>query len=577
MPDNNTETCFPVTVSGLGSQIDTTFGLTQVCFTMTHTYDGDLNVKLRSPSGTVIMLADNNGGSGDNFNNTCFSMGASTAIGASSAPFMGTFIPVQTLNLVNNGQNPNGIWYLCITDEVPGDNGTVSTFSITFGANPPHDPAVVITGPCSMGNGGGCHCPDGVSTNCDLLPDMTASAQIIASQHTETPGLLTLSNATPNIGWGPMEIHGSNSCWCDTVTVPCSTSICPDGSYPKQKLRQTIYHKSGTTITSHDTLTNGVMSYHPTHGHVHVDNWAEFTLRKATSNPDATTWPIVSTGSKVSFCLINLGDCTSDYGYCRNGNYGPIMTMANVPNSPFGMVSGCGTDQGIYVGNLDIYSEGLPGMSIDLTGVCNGDYYIVSITDPDNNFLESDETNNWAATPITLTHQITGPTAAFTYTGGPNVQFYNSASIAYTYLWYFGDGGTSTNQNPLHTYTANGIYNVTLIVSSDCGSDTTTQIVPVMSVGVNESVAASLGYSIYPNPVSENTTISYFLPEKTNVTFELYNAVGQKVAAIDKGTQDAGHYEFNFNMKQLNLENGIYIMQLKTNTKTAAIRITQIE
>jgi hypothetical protein len=398
---------------------------------------------------------------------------------------------------------------------------------------------------------------------------------IIQNQHTEYPGLITLSNATPNIGWGPMEIHGSNSCWCDTVTVPCSTTMCPDGSYPKQKLNQTIYHKNGSVITSYDTLTNGIMSYHPSHGHIHVDNWAEFTLRQWSPDPDATTWPIVATGSKVSFCLINLGDCTSDYGYCRDGNYGPILNMAGIPNSPFGMVSGCGPDQGIYVGNLDIYSEGLSGMSIDLTGVCNGDYYIVSITDPDNNFLESDETNNWAATPITLTQQIAAPVASFTHTGSPNVQFYNTASVTYTYQWYFGDGGTSINQNPQHIYTSNGLFNVTLIVTSECGSDTTTQFVSVTTVGIEESAAAQLGYSVYPNPINDNSTVSYFLPEKTKVEFELYNALGQKVYSISKGAQESGHYEFNMDLKN-DIENGVYILQLKTETRSAGVRIVKL-
>ena len=187
-----------------------------------------------------------------------------------------------------------------------------------------------------------------------------------------------------------------------------------------------------------------------------------------------------------------------------------------------------------------------------------------------------DETNNWAATPITLTHQTPPPVASFTYSGGPNVQFYNTASISYTYQWYFGDGGSSINQNPQHLYTANGIYNVTLIVSGECGSDTTTQIISVTSVGVNESVAAALGYSVYPNPVTDHTTVSYFLPEKTGVVFELYNTIGQKIYSLDKGTQDSGHYEFNFDAKSLGLENGVYILQLKTDTKTAAVRIAQL-
>jgi subtilisin-like proprotein convertase family protein len=577
IPDTNTEVCFPVTVSGLPTAIDTLFGLSEVCINLTHTWDGDLKVRLKAPDGTIILLANNNGGSGDNFTNTCFAMNAPTAIGAGVAPFTGSFIPFQSINAANNNQNPNGIWYVCVTDEVPADAGTLISFNITFSANPPQDPIVITpTGPCSVANGMGCYCPDSTQI-CDLLPDMTASAQIIAAQHTETPGLITLSNATPNIGWGPMEIHGSNSCWCDTVNVACTTPLCPDGSYPKQKLIQTIYRKNNGVITSFDTLTSGVMSYHPTHGHVHVDDWAEFTLRKATANPDATTWPIIAAGAKISFCLINLGDCTSDYGYCRDGNYGTTLTMADIPNSPFGIVSGCGTDQGIYVGNLDIYGQGLAGMSIDLTDVCNGDYYIVSITDPDNNFIETNDNNNWAATPITLTMQTPPPVAVFTHTGSPNVQFFNTASITYTYQWYFGDGGTSTSQNPIHNYLANGVYNVTLIVSGDCGNDTTTQIIAVTGVGIDESSAAALGYSIYPNPIQEVSTVTYFLSEKSDVSFELYNIIGEKIYSIDKGTQEMGHYEFNIDTKALGLGSGVYVLQLKTETKSAAIRIVHLD
>jgi subtilisin-like proprotein convertase family protein len=578
IPDNNTEVCFPVSVVGLPAQIDTSFGLAQVCIDLAHTWDADLKIKLKGPDGITIILSANNGVNGHNYTNTCFAMnGVDGAVGGGTAPFTGSFIPDQNLNSLNNNQDPNGTWYLCIVDEVPQDYGTLFSFSVTFAANPPQGGSTGggTGGPCSTANGLACFCPDG-TINCDLLPDMTASAKIIQDQHTEYPGLLTLSNATPNIGWGPMEIHGSNSCWCDTLNVPCSTTICPDGSYPKQKLTQTIYHKNGSLITSRDTLTNGIMSYHPSHGHVHVDNWAEFTLRRWTPDPDATTWPIVATGSKVSFCLINLGNCTSDYGYCRDGNYGSIMTMAEIPNSPFGMVSGCGIDQGIYVGNLDIYSEGLSGMSIDLTGVCNGNYYVVSITDPDNNFLESNETNNWAATPITLTQQIPAPVASFTHSGAPNVQFNNTASISNSYQWYFGDGGTSTNQNPQHYYTANGTYNVTLIVSSDCGSDTTTQFVSVTTVGLEGSAAGELGYSVYPNPITENTTVSYFIPEKTNVEFELVNMLGQAMYSINKGVQEKSHYEFNLDLLNSELEPGIYFLRLKTNSKSAAIRISYI-
>jgi hypothetical protein len=43
------------------------------------------------------------------------------------------------------------------------------------------------------------------------------------------------------------------------------------------------------------------------------------------------------------------------------------------------------------------------------------------------------------------------------------------------WLWNFGDGTTSTEQNPAHTYKASGTYNITLTVWNDLGSDTITE------------------------------------------------------------------------------------------------------
>ncbi|NUM64896.1 phytase, partial [candidate division KSB1 bacterium] len=44
-----------------------------------------------------------------------------------------------------------------------------------------------------------------------------------------------------------------------------------------------------------------------------------------------------------------------------------------------------------------------------------------------------------------------------------------------SWAWDFGDGGTSTAQNPAHTYTAAGDYTVTLTATSSCDSDTETK------------------------------------------------------------------------------------------------------
>lgn len=42
-----------------------------------------------------------------------------------------------------------------------------------------------------------------------------------------------------------------------------------------------------------------------------------------------------------------------------------------------------------------------------------------------------------------------------------------------TYLWNFGDGQTSTSENPVHTYTTSGTYTVSLTVHNSCSGDNT--------------------------------------------------------------------------------------------------------
>jgi subtilisin-like proprotein convertase family protein len=581
VPANGNWIDIPITVSGLPTVADTNFGALSVCLYITHTWMSDLQLLLISPNGTTITLADQKGGWGEGYFGTCFQEDATNGwITFGNAPFYGSYYPQQSINLFNDGQNPNGTWYLHVRDVfTPSDTGSVQYWNITFGPNPPPDPSTT-SGPCSQTNPGGCACPDG-SNNCDLLPDMTASAACIIGDHQEFANNITLANATPNIGWGPLEIHGINQCYCDTVQVPCSTTLCPDSTAPKQLVNQRVYHRTGNVMTYYDRPA-GTMTYHPSHGHTHVDGWAHFSLRRSTPNPDASTWPIIGTGTKQSYCLVNLGDCTSDYGYCVD-NDGNILTQNDIPNSGFGSVTGCGVDQGIYTGYLDIYSSGLNGMGIILpANACNGDYYIVSITDPDNNFLETDDSNNWCAVPITLTLQLpySFPQAGFTYSiAGDTVDFSSSASVADSVdscVWVWGDASPNDTLAGLaaqHIFPGPGTYVVFLYAYNQCGPTVSADTIVIVNTGINAATEQVVSFNIFPNPVRDEASMVYTLVNPGEITLQLFDAVGHSLKQYT-AYHMPGKYLLMLDAKRDNLPSGVYIAKLTAGNVEMNKRVT---
>ncbi|MBX3386615.1 MAG: S8 family serine peptidase [Phycisphaeraceae bacterium] len=101
---------------------------------ITHTFVGDLRISLRGPSGDVVVLSNRRGGSGDNFANTRFDQQASIPIGAGTAPFPGSYIPEDDLN-VFNGQSASGLWTLTIQDLKATDAGTLNSWSLELTLN----------------------------------------------------------------------------------------------------------------------------------------------------------------------------------------------------------------------------------------------------------------------------------------------------------------------------------------------------------------------------------------------------------------------------------------------------------
>jgi Secretion system C-terminal sorting domain/Lysyl oxidase/Ig-like domain CHU_C associated len=408
---------------------------------------------------------------------------------------------------------------------------------------------------CTTTNGIGCQCPDGISTNCDLLPDITVSQygfQTYQGGPNEYPqvnagtsvtgqgpddGRFRLTGSTPNMGMGALEVRAvdqNNKRWflCGTdtfsITDPNATTAfsCPNGNpNPLQLLKQRVYHKNGNAMLFTERFA-GSMTYHPSHSHYHVNDWEIMTIRiRDTAEVDPLKWPIVGTGNKVGFCIEDYQDCSTAFGHCKDSLGNTLGTSSFVNSGHGGGNYGCGLKfQGITVGYTDIYWETLDGQWIYIApGTCNGQYYVVIHVDPHNFFIESNEQNNVMVAPITLSQQTPAgnPTIEIksnknssTICAGDSVEL--TATAGSSILW--SNGQTSqTIKVPSTTAT------YTVHVTNYCGSDSATYSISEVPTPANPFVS---GDSV---SVSGNAT----LIASGSGTINWYNAAGNYLASGD--------------------------------------------
>ena len=85
------------------------------------------------------------------------------------------------------------------------------------------------------------------------------------------------------------------------------------------------------------------------------------------------------------------------------------------------------------------------------------------------------------------------PRAEFQYTtDGATVTFDNLSSNATSYMWDFGDGNMSTDEDPVYTYAADGDYTVSLTAMDGMGgSDMTSQVITISTAAFDVSVLSS--------------------------------------------------------------------------------------
>lgn len=163
------------------------------------------------------------------------------------------------------------------------------------------------------------------------------------------------------------------------------------------------------------------------------------------------------------------------------------------------------------------------------------------------------------------------PVAAFTVgtTFGLSASFTNSSSNATGYLWDFGDGNTSTDENPTHIYGAEGVYTITLTVYGACDTLTTTQTYAAVAFSTESLEDGS--FRIYPNPADAYINLEIAGMPAGDVT----------VSIIDMEGRTVWSNAFNLNGNVLKtidiqmLQPGVYVVKLESPDTALTRRIVK--
>ncbi|MCB9232988.1 MAG: T9SS type A sorting domain-containing protein [Bacteroidia bacterium] len=139
-----------------------------------------------------------------------------------------------------------------------------------------------------------------------------------------------------------------------------------------------------------------------------------------------------------------------------------------------------------------------------------------------------------------------------------------------SWLWDFGDGATSTLQNPSHGYVFQGVFNVCLKAYNSCGVDQSCQSVVVTAVGVEDDLENSL--HIYPNPTSGRFILETELPDPQQVSWKLTNVLGQQILGRNEGML-SGTVKRDIDLSEFS--DGVYFFYITVGDRTHTRKVVK--
>lgn len=245
-----------------------------------------------------------------------------------------------------------------------------------------------------------------------------------------------------------------------------------------------------------------------------------------TTNYPQINWSVGGNSDTLSYTYNSYGNYNMTLNTIdSNGCYGEITkTIEIYPNPQISFVAsdtmGCYPLPILFTNQSSIPSGQIVDWTWDLDNIIIDNEYNISTSYPNTfatyNITLTATSDKGCVSTLTKNNYITifpSPTAEFAYMPSnptildTRIQFVNQSLLANNYLWNFGDGNTSIDVNPVHTYLADtGTYIVFLYVSNEYGCKDT----------ITHPLIIEPTYTIYiPNTFTPNNNL-------INENFKIY-------------------------------------------------------
>jgi hypothetical protein len=332
---------------------------------------------------------------------------------------------------------------------------------------------------------------------------------------------------------------------------------------------------TATILETTDSAGNTFLSAYPYDDSSYVYFWSD--------GSNAPAIPALIAGHTYCVTIFFPDGCIADECYLYDSTTVDPCQVNIIPSGPSG---GQLVAQPAAVGNY--LFEWNTGETTNLIDISSPGIYCVTMTDSISGCTASD----------CFVYDTTGsPDCAAAFVTYYHIDYPNDVFLINVaqgsdlfYFWDFGDGNTSTDSFPTHTYASYGCYNVCLsIVTADsscnaifCDTVCLFSILPARStsgftlnvirnlesLGIQETSAIE-SLSIYPNPAQDEVFLELNAKKSASALVEVKDLTGRVVKAQAVAAQ-TGLNQIQIDV--LDLEVGMYFLTYTQNQEVKTVR-----